>query len=83
MPTRFCTTPLPPRILTPAASDHATRTRYTGILGMVGSPRADISEAMTRGKRVYPMIHMLCAKDLRGGVDYQQDSLKLAELDFE
>jgi hypothetical protein len=43
-------------MLTPAASDQAARTRYTGILGINGRPTALSSEAMTRGKSVYPMM---------------------------
>lgn len=35
-----------------------------GIRGMVGRPRAERSEAMTSGKRVYPMMQTLCAKEL-------------------
>lgn len=56
MPTLFLRTPEPPRILIPAARDHAIKTRYTGIRAMVGSPIALSRAAMTRGKRVYPMM---------------------------
>jgi hypothetical protein len=57
MPTRFLTTPEPPRILTPAASDHATSTMYTGILAIMGRPIALSIDAMTSGNKVYPMMH--------------------------
>jgi hypothetical protein len=56
MPTRFRTTPDPPIIDTPAARDHAMRTRYTGTLTMMGMPMALRSAAMTSGNSVYPMI---------------------------
>lgn len=56
MPTRLRNTPDPPRILTPAASDHAIRTRYTGMRAIVGRPKALSREAITRGKSVYPII---------------------------
>ena len=52
MPTRFRTTPEPPKMLTPAAKDHATNTRYTGIRAMVGSPSALSMAAMTKGNSV-------------------------------
>jgi hypothetical protein len=39
-------------ILTPAASDHAMSTRYTGILTIMGMPTALSSAAMTSGKSV-------------------------------
>lgn len=52
MPTRFLTTPEPPMMLTPAANDHAMRTRYTGILTIIGIPTALRREAMTSGKSV-------------------------------
>ena len=64
MPTLFLTTPLPPRILTPAASNQAMRTRYTGTRTTMGMPRALSKAAMTRGNRVYPMMQILCAKEL-------------------
>jgi hypothetical protein len=52
MQTRFLTTPEPPIMLTPAASDQAMRTIYTGIRMMTGIPIALRSEAMTRGNSV-------------------------------
>jgi hypothetical protein len=39
-------------MLTPAANDHAIRTRYTGILTMTGMPMALSSEATTSGNSV-------------------------------
>lgn len=64
MPTLFLRTPEPPRILIPAARDHAIKTRYTGIRAMVGSPIALSRAAMTRGKSVYPMIQTDWKKEL-------------------
>jgi hypothetical protein len=58
------TTPLPPRILTPAANDHATSTRYTGILAICGRFKAESNDAMTSGKRVYPITQILWANEL-------------------
>lgn len=52
MPTRFFTTPEPPRMLTPAANDHAMSTMYTGTRAIVGRRRALSIAAMTSGKRV-------------------------------
>lgn len=59
MPTRFFTTPLPPKMLTPAAKDHATRNRYTGTRATVGMPKAERSAAITKGNKVYPMMQTL------------------------
>ena len=56
MPTRFFNTPEPPRILIPAARDHAIKTRYTGIRGIVGRPMALRRAAITKGKSVYPIM---------------------------
>ena len=64
MTTRFFTTPDPPRMLTPAASDHRTSTIYTGIRAIAGSCRALRSDAMTRGNKVYPMMHTDWKKEL-------------------
>jgi len=62
--TLFFTTPDPPRMLTPAANDHATSTMYTGIRAIVNNPSALSSAAMTRGKMVYPRIETDCMKEL-------------------
>lgn len=51
-------------MLTPAAKDHATNTRYTGIRAMVGSPNALSIAAMTKGKSVYPIMQIDWKKEL-------------------
>jgi hypothetical protein len=53
-------------MLIPAASDQRIRTRYVGILAIVGRWRAERSAAMTSGKRVYPMMQIDWAKELGG-----------------
>lgn len=50
--TRFFTTPLPPRMLTPAASDHRPSTLYTGILTIQCTLTALSTDAMTIGNSV-------------------------------
>ena len=62
--TLFLTTPDPPKMLTPAANDHATSTMYTGMRAIMNSPTALSSDAMTRGKIVYPKIETDCMKEL-------------------
>lgn len=65
MPTRFCTTPLPPRMLTPAARDQRTRMMSIGMRATVVRRMAENMAARTRGNSVYPMMQTLWANELR------------------
>ena len=75
MPTRFFTTPEPPRMLTPAANDHAISTVYTGMRAIFGRWRALSSAAMTSGKSVYPMMQIDWKKELRDSHEQKSKSL--------
>jgi hypothetical protein len=57
--TLFLTTPLPPRILTPAAKLHKKHIEYTGTLTTACTWNALRSAHTTTGNSVYPMIETL------------------------